>query len=380
MNKLFLIFHGRFPSEKAASLFVAKSCEVFADNNLEVVLLAPRRLFRVKQDYSDYYNLKNNFKVVYLPTIDLFPFRIFSNLSFYVSCLFFSLSVLIYFLFKANRKDIIYSNESLPLLISSFVFDKCYYEVHDFPEKKKNFYKTLFKNLKGLIVTNKWKLAKIKEIFELPDEKLFYEPNAVDIDEIDINISQVEAREKLNLDKNLYYAVYTGHLYGWKGVDTMAQVADLLSDNIKLVFVGGTDDDIEKFKQKYETKKNIVIIGYVNHSEIPYWQKAADLLILPNTAREDISKYYTSPMKLFEYMASKRPVIASNIPSITEILNENNAYLFEADNSGDLAEKIKFAIENKNESYSLAEQAFQDVQKYTWENRIKRIINFVNNG
>jgi glycosyltransferase involved in cell wall biosynthesis len=54
------------------------------------------------------------------------------------------------------------------------------------------------------------------------------------------------------------------------------------------------------------------------------WQKAADALVLPNTAKEDISKYYTSPMKLFEYMASRRPIVATNIPSITEIINEEN--------------------------------------------------------
>jgi len=380
MNKIYFIFHGRFPSEKAASLFAAKSCEVFADNNLEVVLLVPRRLNIIKKNYASYYNLNNNFKVVYLPTIDLFFLKFFRDISFYISYLFFSIVTFSYLSVQTRKNDIIYSNEFLPMLFSTLTSSRGYYEVHDFPEKKKFFYKILFKNLKGVIITNKWKLVKIKKIFGLADEKLLYEPNAVDINEVNIDISKEGARERLNLDQKLYYAIYTGHLYSWKGVDTLAKTADLLPDDVRLVFVGGTSDDIKKFKDKYCQNKKIIIVGFVPHDEIPYWQKAADILILPNTAKEDISKYYTSPMKLFEYMASKRPIIASNIPSITEILNKNNAYLFEADNPNDLAEKIKYIINNPDESNKLVSQAWQDVQKYTWSNRIKRILNFIDNG
>jgi hypothetical protein len=71
-KKLFLIFHGRFPSEKAAALFAAESAAAFAGQNYEVTLIAPRRLGRFNESCFDFYGLPKNFKVVFLPTVDLF--------------------------------------------------------------------------------------------------------------------------------------------------------------------------------------------------------------------------------------------------------------------------------------------------------------------
>ena len=61
--KLFLIFHGRFPSEKAASLFAAKSCEAFADCGAEVTLIVPRRFGRAAESPYEYYGKKRNYKI-----------------------------------------------------------------------------------------------------------------------------------------------------------------------------------------------------------------------------------------------------------------------------------------------------------------------------
>ena len=80
---------------------------------------------------------------------------------------------------------------------------------------------------------------------------------------------------------------------------------------------------------------------------------------------------------MFEYMASKRPIMASDLPSIREILNENNSILVEPDNPEVLAEGIKNALENFEFSASIANQAFQDIQNYTWQKRVKKILEFI---
>ncbi|NQV93135.1 glycosyltransferase family 4 protein [Candidatus Kaiserbacteria bacterium] len=373
-KKMFLIFHGRFPSEKAASLFAAKSAESFAEQGVPVTLLVPRRISREKKAFYDYYDIQKNYKVVFLPVIDLFHIPIISIFAFHVSIITFSVSCFFYLIFRARKDSIIYSNETVPILLASFLFPRTLIEVHDFPEKKLFLYKMLFSRVKWILSTNKWKKGKLIQEFKVRDDKIFYEPNAVDVSRFDVSVSKEEAREKLELLLEKYIVVYTGHLYSWKGVDTLAQATRDLSDDIVVVLVGGVSTDVARFKAQYGSIENLKIVGHREHTEIPYWQKAADVLILPNTAKEDISKFYTSPMKLFEYMASKRPIIASKIPSIEELLDETNSILIEPDNPSVLATAIKEMINKKDVAEHISNTAFKNVQNFTWEARARRIL------
>ena len=373
---MFLIFHGRFPSEKAAGLFAGKSAEAFAKEGIDVTLVVPRRLGRIKADPYQYFSLEKNFEIKYLPTIDLFQVPFLKRFAFRLSLVFFSFTTL-GFIFGAGKiKDsIIYSNETLPLMFLSFFSKNCFYEMHDFPEKKKSFYKELFRRVKGIIVHNRWKMENIKSEFGISEEKLFYEPNAVDLVDFDIDISKEDAREKLGLPKDKKIVVYTGHLYGWKGTDTLARAGKSLND-VLIYFVGGTSEDVDKYQDKYESH-NIVFVGNKKHSEIPLWQKSADLLVIPNSAREPIGKFYTSPMKLFEYMASRVPILASRVPAIEELVDDSSAFFFEPDNEEDLKNKIETALgENSRESKSMS--AYNKVLEFTWQKRAGRIIKFLN--
>ena len=374
--KIFSIFHGRFPSEKAASLFAAKGAEAFAKIGIEVTLLVPRRIWRKRTDPYEYYNLEKNFKIVYLPTLDFFTVPLIRKIAFPISFLVFSFLCLLFLLFKAKKEDIVYSNESLPILFSTLYFPNTLYELHDFPEGSKFFYKRLFKRVRHLLVTNKWKAEKVVREFNVSDKKIILERSAVDIKEFDIPIKKAEARKKLGLPIEKKIAVYTGHLYSWKGADILAEAAKAIPE-ILVVFVGGTGPDIKRFKALFGSIGNIILAGYKDHAEVPYWQKAADVLILPNTAKEDISKFYTSPMKLFEYMASKRPIVATDIPSIREILNSENAIIIPPDDIDGLVSGIKKSLDSQELVNKVTVHAYRDVLNHTWEKRAKRIFDFL---
>ncbi len=378
MNKrLFLIFHGRFPSEKAASLFAAKSAEVFGSQGLKTTLIVPRRRGALADDPYVYYGIEHSFDIVYIKTVGIFGIRILEPLAFCLSYFFFSLGTFFYIKKNSSVDDIIYSNEIFPLVLVSYARPNCFYEMHDFPESKIAIFGWCLKKMKWILIHNKWKLIEVKKIFpEISLTRFLYEPNAVDMTAFNLSLSKEEAREKLSLPVTKKIAVYTGHLYGWKGVHTLAESAALLSSDFLVIFVGGTVEDVAKFREKYATTPHISIVGHVNHAEIPLWQKAADVLVLPNTAKEKISAFYTSPMKLFEYMASGVPIVATDIPSIREIVNDESAVFVEPDNAQALADGIVKAVTTEI-GPKISEQAFRDVESHTWEKRAKRIVDFI---
>lgn len=377
MKRLFLVFHGRFPSEKAASLFAAKSCEAFADQGYEVTLLVPRRLGTDRSDPHGFYGTHKNFRIVYLPTIDLFWLPFFSRIAFWTSLIVFSLATFVYLLVRSGRSSVVYSNENLPLLFAACIRGNTFYEVHDMPERNYFFYKLLFRRVRAAIITNRWKLERIADIFKLPHAKLFYEPNAVEIADFDIPTTKEEARTKLGVGLRTPMILYTGHLYGWKGVDTLARAAKILGERASAYIIGGTVRDAERFREEFGDISNLYVLGYRAHQEIPLWQKAADVVVLPNTAREDISKYYTSPMKLFEYMASRRPIVATNIPSIREIVDNSSAVIVNPDDPESMARGIIEALENQELVSRITDSAYHSVALHTWDKRAQRILGFV---
>ena len=83
-----------------------------------------------------------------------------------------------------------------------------------------------------------------------------------------------------------------------------------------------------------------------------------------------------SPLKLFDYMASNRPIVAARLPTITPFIEDGiGGLLFEPENSADLAEKIEFVL--TRDCSSLARHARSRVEDYTWQRRAERIVGFM---
>lgn len=368
-------FYGRFPSEKAASLFLVKSADAFAELGYNVKILIPKRRGAIVAKPGEYYKTPARFEVVPL-SVPLDQLYSKGEFFFYLSWFFFSLAVLKYARSSFLKDTIFYSNETMPLLFLSFFFPHIFYEMHDYPGAFRWAYRFFFRRTRGLVVTNSWKRKELNSSFGVSSQKILVEPNAFEPEAFMLNVTREEAREKLGLSLGKKIVVYTGHLFGWKGVDTLAHAAKLLPEGYLVIFVGGTNRDARAFQEKYRDISNMQVIGFRQHAEIPIWQTAADVLVLPNTAKDKISKYYTSPMKLFEYMASNRPIVASRLPSIEEVLSERNAELVEPDNPQALASSIeRVIISGKGDI--LAGQAREDVKEHTWQKRAKRISVFL---
>lgn len=379
-KKLYLIFHGRFPSEKAAALFAAKSATALASIGLDVRLIVPRRFGRIKDSCFDFYGMPKNFQVVFLPTLDLFKVPILKRFAFPASFFSFSIFLFFYLLFSAKKSDIVYSNETQPLLLASFFFPKTVYEIHDFP-KNNFYYHIIFRHVKAFVATNRWKKEKIREIFHVSSEKIIAEPNAVSLKDFSVSISKMEARAKLGLPADGRLVCYVGALRTMgmeKGIEILLKAIKAIY-NCKLLVVGGSPEDVDFYKKissEYGISDRVIFTGFVSHRKVPLYLSAADILIAP-FPKTPHYEFYMSPMKIFEYMASGRPIIASDLESIREILSDDCAVFVPPDDASALAKSIEKLLADKTNASRYASKALALISEHTWQKRAERILEFI---
>ncbi|MFA6593805.1 MAG: glycosyltransferase family 4 protein [Candidatus Buchananbacteria bacterium] len=370
--KIIYLANIRMPTEKAHGWQIMKMCGTFSALGHQVELVVPRRLNNLKADPFAYYNLPPNFKITKLPCLDLiFLDKIIGNLAFWLATATFLLASRCYVFFR--EYDIIYTREEQ----FGLFFKSAFLELHSLPAASKSYHRLFWRRFKRIIVlTDFIKTALINN--GIAASEILIAPDGVDLADFDLALSAPAARNKVNLPLDKKLIVYTGHLYGWKGAQVLAEAAKYLPAQALVVFIGGTEEDVRTFQKKNEGNANILILGHQPHQQIPFYLKAADVLVLPNSGKEKISQFYTSPLKLFEYLASGAPLVASNLPSLREILNEQNAVLVEPDNPRLLAEGISKVLTQRQLAEAISRQAHNDAQKYSWEKRTEKIISFFN--
>jgi len=234
----------------------------------------------------------------------------------------------------------------------------------------------LFKRITGLVVTSSiLKEHYIKE--GISERKILVAENGVDLKVFKI-INQLDARKELNIPKDKKIICYTGALSEWKGVFILADSMKLLPEYL-LYVVGGNELQQKEYLEFIQKKgvSNIVAVGQVKPSLIPLYLAAADVVVLPNILNTN-EAWYTSPLKLFEYLSSGKPIVATDIRPTGDILNNQNAMLVKSNDAHELANGIKRVIEDKELSRRIVEKAQETVKHYTWDKRAEKIINFIN--
>jgi len=380
--RIIYIANTRLPTEMAHGLQIIKTCEAFTKNGAKVELIVPLRFSTFKfgkKDIFEYYKIEKRFKIRKIFSIDLTPFnRFLGPVSSLIQSLSFSFFTLIYLLFASifliKKDDIIYSRDRFGLYFISFFRKNSFFEIHKI---HKHLDIGITKRVKKIIaITKGLKKDLIKN--KIKDNKILVIGDGIDLKDFNIKESKESCRKRLNLPIKTNLVLYTGHLFKWKGVEKLALASRHL-DNTLIIIVGGIKWYLSNFKKfvKKNDLKNIKILGHKPYSEIPFYLTSSDCLILTGTSRSIVSKKYTSPMKMFEYMASKRPIVASNLESFKEILNDKNSILVESDNEKALAGGINIVLNNKDLAENISSQAYLDVQKYSWDNRAKKILDFI---
>ena len=368
--KLVYLANIGLPANWAHEIQIMKMCEAFAQNGAEVELLVPRRKKFFVDDPFGHYGVKKNFKITWLNCLDFLPGGR-SRFVFWLRSLSFLLAAKSYLRGKAC--DILYTREQL----AGKFFEDFVLEVHSLPMAVRPWHKKIWQRAKFLVVLTSFIKAGLVEN-GIPENKITIAPDGVDIEKFNLAISQEAARQKTSLPLDKKIILYTGSFYlrDWKGVDILLESAKRFSPDCYFVLVGGEAEEIEKIKKQYPLP-DLILIERRPHKQIPYYLKAADILVLPNKKGEAISEKYTSPLKLFEYMASGRPIVASDLASIREILDEQSAVLVTPNDPAALADGIKKVLSDRAWGSQLAQKSLERVSGFSWLIRAKNIINRV---
>ena len=364
MNILY-VAHVRMPTERAYGIQIAKTCEALSKSGTMVELLVPTRRNDIDADIFSYFNLGKTFTFTVLKSIDLVRF---GSIGFLISALWFAIQVIRSSSFSSA--EIVYSRDALVLFLLLISKKRIVFETHAPPSLVSVI---VAKKVKKVVVISQG-LRKAYIRAGVSDSSIVVAPDAVSADFFSGVPNKAGARRELSLDPKSFVALYAGHLYERKGAGLLAQAASS-NQSITFLFVGGTKQDLASFRTAWAGLPNVLIIGHVAHEMIPLYLRAADLLVLPNSAKFDDSSTYTSPMKLFEYMASGTPIVAADVPAIREVLTEESAFFFPPDNSIELAKCITAVYHSPDGGRSRAQTAQALSTSFSWENRAHIILN-----
>ena len=210
-------------------------------------------------------------------------------------------------------------------------------------------------------------------------ESIIIAPDGVDLNRFDSAPSQDEARRTLNLPKDAPIAGYVGSLARDKGAETVARLATRMPGT-HFVIVGDRGGDLNELREIVAASgnDNLMTPGNVGNSEVPLWLSACDILLLPNRmvpGYHNIHGLWTSPLKMFEYMAAEKPIVASGLPVLREVLDEKIAVLVPPNDIDSWIRAITDLQNSPEKATSLATAARWRVEaKYTWRARVRRCL------
>jgi len=352
-KKLLYVHNGDFPSTAANRMQVMNMCEAFVSNGIDASLLA------FGNDASHiyaFYNIKSKFKILllrfqknyYLRTLALF--RRFKKISPDYEFIF--------------TRDLVFA-----YLVKRFCPGKrVIYELHDFSNGIlwKFLFRKAFNILDGIVVIS----TGIKEdmvALGYDANRITVLPDAVNLDRFDIRLSKKDARKRLDLPYNKRIVSYVGSTDHDRDLYTLIKAARNFPDMLFLIYGNKKPYLIETVKGR----ENIRLMGYTTLAELVY--KASDILFSGYTQRIKTIDYM-SPLKIFEYMASKTPILVADFPRIRDVLDDSSAFFYRSGDADDLKDNILEITSSAKTADARAASAFRKVKNLTWKDRARRIL------
>ncbi len=385
--KILYIANSRIPSNKAHANQILKMCEKFSQQNVNVTLILPTRKnpsFK-KVDPFEYHKIKKVFELKKIWSFDpTWLMKLPQGIYIKFQLLFFIKSLILYLFFLKNRSQyIFYTRDEYLLPILQLFSKRVVWEGHSLP-RRKNRYISIFKKCYRIsVLTNNLKSMLVD--LGISQKKILVSPDAVELEIFGISMDKDKARKEMNLPEDKIILGYTG-TYKTKNMDKgirdtlkAMQVLKKEYPSLFLVCIGGSPEDIEYYNnmaKDLDLSDQVMLLGKVDQKILAIYNQAFDISMMPFPKTRHFA-YFMSPLKLFEYMAAGRPIIATDLPSERDVLNEGNAVIVKPDDPQDLSQGIKKLIDQPEFGQKIASQSLIDVKQYTWHKRVEKIIEFL---
>lgn len=189
----------------------------------------------------------------------------------------------------------------------------------------------------------------------------------IDIGQFNPDNGNQAIRKRYGLNEKDIVLFFMGWLYRFSGLkETALELAKMKNDRLKFLIVGEGDayNELQQIREKHNLKDRLILAGKKPYQEIPAYIAASDICLLPASPDEEIMQHIV-PIKMYEYMAMKKPVIATKLPGVMEEFGEENGVVY-VDRAEDVVEKA-LALMRNNKVKELGEKARHFVERHSWE-------------
>lgn len=374
IRRLSLISNSYIPSRYANSIQIMKMAEAYAANDVDVTLrvlfpirswLKNRNSDEFAEDIWTYYGVDQSFRIRRLLNM-----RVDLN------------ALISPYLTRRGHADVVISRSIKAAVRLINLGVPTVYEGHDFLRDQSNSSFSMLIQQKaspsflGLVAISH-SLANAYWEAGFPTEKMLVAHDGVNVKRFQIDRSLEHIRRKLGIAEGKTVVFYSGHLYARRGIEEILASAVALP-HLEFYFLGGHDKDV-KWRQQQAVDAsltNVHFLGFVRNNQVPLYLAAADILLMPYS--EEIATTCMSPLKMFEYMAAGKGIVASDLPHIREVLCDyDNAILATPDDANALISAIKRLAEDTELRQKLGAKALQDVAQYDWNARAHNILDFM---
>jgi glycosyltransferase involved in cell wall biosynthesis len=391
----------RIPSEKAHPYQIVQMCEAFAQAGVDVTLLYRKHRNPTglhTQDIWNYYGVERNFHAEQLAGLNIYPLaerlpkalvRPYTALAEALLIPTFNLSLL--GRLAGENEAVIYSRDPLSLYLIAVLWPqrakRLFFEAHTFPFTGAGLWlrKKLARRIGGVIVITRH-LRERYEAIGVPPDRLLAVHDGFRPARFAIEGDRAYWRSRLGWPVGDFIVGYAGRFEsvgGDKGLDLLGEAVAALSREgpARLGLVGGPAERVQRLRERLARQglppDLILYAGQVPPADVPGYLRAFDVCAIASPYNEFFA-YYTSPLKLFEYMASGSPLVATDLPSTAEIIhNGENGLLVPPGDPEAMAVALRWLRDEPELGERLAKQAQQDVQAYTWEARARRIVEMI---
>lgn len=372
--KIVCISTSQVPSDAANSIQVMKTCQAMVRLGHDVHLLVPGEGPLDWNRLAEHYGLAASFEISWLPAAPRFKHNDFAWAAVRRA--------------KKLHAERIYTWAGQSAVFGLLAGVPTAFEIHDMPTGKLGplwvgAYLRLPGKKRALPITTAL-LQKIEQRYgRIPPDQVVIAPNGVDLEQYQNLPAAQAARRALNLPglpPERLTVLCAGHLYSGRGVDLFLRLAERFP-RASFVWVGGRPEDVAAYRAKADEAglENVVFTGFISQRNLPCYQTAADVLLMPYArsiagSSGGNSADICSPMKMFDYLAAGRAILSSDLPVIHEVLNESNAVFAPPEDLEGWSVELERLLENEGLRQRLSAQAAKDAQSFTWLARAERAL------